>query len=152
MRGRLGCWSMVAIVGLAGLFPNFCHLARSPGKPAAPRQARRPPVCLEAWVRLRSYRGCPVLAAAGGYRLGIYCFPAGCTGAAGRSNGALVFAGPFPGRAYVSERPVPLGAWVHLAGLEGSSPPAGPAATTAAVIATAPTPATPAPQQLRRPR
>jgi len=151
MRGRLGCWSMVAIAGLAGFFPDFFYLAHSPGKPAPPRLARQP-VCLEAWVRLRSYRGCPVLAAAGGYRLGIYCFPGGCFGPAGRSNGALVFAGPFPGRAYISERPVPLGAWVHLAGLEGSSMPQLPSSTpaihaipaTPATSATSATPATPA--------
>jgi len=135
MRGRLGCWIMVAVAGLAGLFPNFCYLARFAGKPARvpPRLAslpRQAPVCLEAWVRLRSYRGCPVLAAGGGYRLGIYCFPAGCSGPAGSSNGALVFAGPFPGRAYISQRPVPLGKWVHLAGLEGESTPAGTAAAT----------------------
>jgi hypothetical protein len=64
-----------------------------------------------------------VLAAGNGYRLGIFCFPGGCTGPEGSSNGALVFAGPFPGRAYISERPVPLGRWVHLAGLEGGSAP-----------------------------
>jgi hypothetical protein len=128
MRGRVGCWSLVAVAGLAGFFPNLCYLAHSPGRPVRPRAPRPAPVCLEAWVRLRSYRGCPVLAAGGGYRLGIYCFPGGCTGPQGSSNGALVFAGPFPGRAYISERPVPLGRWVHLAGLEaGSSPPAPPA-------------------------
>jgi hypothetical protein len=123
MRGRVGCWSLVAVTGLAGLFPNLCYLARPPGKPVAHRVPLQAPVCLEAWVRLRSYRGCPVLAAGNGYRLGIYCFPGGCSGPAGSSNGALVFAGPFPGRAYISERPVPLGRWVHLAGFEGASSP-----------------------------
>ena len=121
MRGRVGCWSLVAVTGLAGLFPNLCYLARSPGNPVPSRVPRQAPVCLEAWVRLRSYRGCPVLAVGNGYRLGIYCFPGGCSGPAGSSNGALVLAGPFPGRAYISERPVPLGRWVHLAGLEGGS-------------------------------
>jgi len=123
MRGRVGCWSLVAVTGLAGLFPNLCYLARPPGKPVPHRAPLQAPVCLEAWVRLRSYRGCPVLAAGNGYRLGIYCFPGGCSGPAGSSNGALVFAGPFPGRAYVSQRPVPLGRWVHLAGFEGASSP-----------------------------
>jgi hypothetical protein len=129
MRGRVGCWSLVAVTGLAGLFPNLCYLAHAPGKPVRRRALPPPPVCLEAWVRLRSYRGCPVLAAGNGYRLGIYCFPGGCSGPAGSSNGALVLAGPFTGRAYISERPVPLGRWVHLAGLEGSAgwpPPAMP--------------------------
>src|SRR5260370_36805007 len=121
MRGRVGCWSLAAVAGLAGLFPNLCYLARPPGKPVPARVPRQAPVCLEAWVRLRSYRGCPVLAAGNGYRLGIYCFPGGCSGPAGSSNGALVLAGPFPGRAYISERPVPLGRWVHLTGLEGGS-------------------------------
>ena len=115
-RGRLGCWSVAAVTGLAALFPTFYawihHPAARRAPPRAPRQAA---VCLEAWVRLRSYRGCPVLAAAAGYRLGIYCSPAGW------SNGALVFAGPFAGRAYLSEEPVPLGRWVHLAALERSS-------------------------------
>lgn len=119
MRGRVGCWSLVAVTGLAGLFPNLCYRAHAPGKPVRPRVLPPAPVCLEAWVRLRSYRGCPVLAAGNGYRLGIYCFPGGCTGPAGSSNGALVLAGPFPGRAYISERPVPLDRWVHLAGLDG---------------------------------
>jgi hypothetical protein len=119
MRGRVGCWSLVAVTGLAGLFPNLCYLAHAPGKRVRRRAPPPAPVCLEAWVRLRSYRGCPVLAAANGYRLGIYCFPSGCSGPAGSSNGALVLAGPFPGRAYISERPVPLGRWVHLAGLDG---------------------------------
>jgi hypothetical protein len=147
MRGRFGCWSVVWVTGLAALFPPLYHLARSAGKqpapPAADRRAARAAVCLEGWVRLRSYRGCPVLAAAGGYRLGLFCWAArssSCSGAGrpgspGRpgssgwpaSNGALVFTGPFPGRAYISERPVPLGRWVHLAGIEGgagSTPPA----------------------------
>jgi len=123
MRGRLGCWSVVLVTGLAAAFPTLYFLihsavrslTRSAGEPQPPRPPHRAPACLEAWVRLRSYRGCPVLAAAGGYRLEIYCSPAGW------SNGALVFAGPFPGRAYLSERPVPLGRWAHLAGLEGSS-------------------------------
>jgi hypothetical protein len=119
MRGRVGCWSLVAVTGLAGLFPNLCYLAHAPGKPVRRWAPPPAPVCLEAWVRLRSYRGCPVLAAGNGYRLGIYCFPGGCSGPAGSSNGALVLAGPFPGRAYISERPVPLGRWVHLAGLDG---------------------------------
>jgi hypothetical protein len=123
MRGRVGCWSLVAVTGLAGLFPNLCYVAHQPGKPIRRRAPPPAPVCLEAWVRLRSYRGCPVLAAGGGYRLGIYCFPGGCSGPAGSSNGALVLAGPFPGRAYISERPVPLGRWVHVAGLEGNSSP-----------------------------
>jgi hypothetical protein len=124
MRGSVGCWSLVAVTGLAGLFPNLCYLAHAPGKPVRPRALPPAPVCLEAWVRLRSYRGCPVLAAGNGYRLGIYCFPGGCSGPAGSSNGALVLAGPFPGRAYISERPVPLGRWVHVAGLDGA--PGGP--------------------------
>jgi hypothetical protein len=114
-RGRLGCWSVAVVTGLAALFPTFharIHPAARSAPPAAPRQ---PAVCLEAWVRLRSYRGCPVLAAAAGYRLGIYCSPAGW------SNGALVFAGPFAGRAYLSEEPVPLGHWVHLAALRGGA-------------------------------
>src|ERR1700726_3159172 len=119
MRGRVGCWSLVAVTGLAGLFPNLCYLAHAPGKPVRRWAPPPAPVCLEAWVRLRSYRGCPVLAAGNGYRLGIYCFPGGCSGPAGSSNGALVLAGPFPGRAYISERPVPLGRWVHLAGIDG---------------------------------
>jgi hypothetical protein len=118
-RGRLGCWSVAAVTGLAALFPTFYawihHPAARRAPPRAPRQAA---VCLEAWVRLRSYRGCPVLAAAAGYRLGIYCSPAGW------SNGALVFAGPFAGRAYLSEVPVPLGRWVHLAALERGYAPA----------------------------
>ena len=121
-RGRLGCWSVAAVTGLAALFPTFfahIHSAARRAPPPAPRQAA---VCLEAWVRLRSYRGCPVLAAAAGYRLGIYCSPAGW------SNGALVFAGPFAGRAYLSEEPVPLGRWVHLAALERSSAPGEPEA------------------------
>ncbi|HXO29608.1 MAG TPA: hypothetical protein VOA80_19815, partial [Thermoanaerobaculia bacterium] len=109
----------MAVTGLAGLFPNLCYLAHSPARPVRPLAPRPAPVCLEAWVRLRSYRGCPVLAAGNGYRLGIYCFPGGCSGPAGSSNGALVLAGPFPGRAYISERPVPLGRWVHVAGLDG---------------------------------
>jgi hypothetical protein len=114
MRGRLGCWRMMAVAGLAGLLPTFLSLFPFAGKPAPRRGPRRPPVCLEAWVRLRSYRGCPVLAAAAGYRLAIHCFRGG------HSDGALIFAGPFPGRAYISERPVPLEKWVHLAGLAGS--------------------------------
>jgi len=124
-------------MGLAGSLPNLCYLAHPLGKPARRQPPPAAPVCLEAWVRLRSYRGCPVLAAGNGYRLGIYCFPGGCTGPAGSSNGALVFAGPFPGRAYISERPVPLGRWVHLAGLAGSSSPALPPslAAVSAVVA-----------------
>lgn len=121
MSGRVGCWSLVAVTGLAGFFPNLCYLAHPPVKPIRRRALPPAPVCLEVWVRLRSYRGCPVLAAGGGYRLGIYCFPGGCSGPAGSSNGALVLAGPFPGRAYISERPVPLGRWVHLAGLDGGT-------------------------------
>lgn len=116
MGGRVGCWRMVAVAGLAGLLPTFLSLLH-PGSGSVPRLAARPPVCLEAWVRLRSYRGCPVLAAAAGYRLEIHCFWGGHQE---RSDGALVFAGPFAGRAFISERPVPLGRWVHLAGLEGS--------------------------------
>jgi hypothetical protein len=114
-RGRLGCWSVAVVTGLAALFPTFYARIHPAARPAldSPRPSRQPGVCLEAWVRLRSYRGCPVLAAAAGYRLGIYCSPAGW------SNGALVFAGPFAGRAYVSEAPVPLGRWVHLAALRG---------------------------------
>ena len=146
MRGSVGCWSLVAVTGLAGLFPNLCYLAHAPGTPVRPRALPPPPVCLEAWVRLRSYRGCPVLAAGNGYRLGIYCFPGGCSGPAGSSNGALVLAGPFPGQAYISERPVPLGRWVHLAGLEGSAgwpPPAtAPISATPATAATWETSAT----------
>jgi hypothetical protein len=137
MRGRVGCWSLVAVTGLAGLFPNLCYLAHAPGKPVRRRAPPPAPVCLEAWVRLRSYRGCPVLAAGGGYRLGIYCFPGGCSGPAGSSNGALVLAGPFPGRAYISERSVPLGRWVHLAGLDG-----GPGWPLPAMPAISATPAT----------
>jgi hypothetical protein len=137
MRGRVGCWSLVAVTGLAGLFPNLCYLAHAPGKPVRLRAPPPAPLCLEAWVRLRSYRGCPVLAAGNGYRLGIYCFPGGCSGPAGWSNGALVFAGPFPGRAYISERPVPLGRWVHLAGLEGTSSPALPPSLPAVSAAVA---------------
>jgi hypothetical protein len=133
MRGRVGCWSLVAVTGLAGLFPNLCYLAHAPGKPVRRRAPPPAPVCLEAWVRLRSYRGCPVLAAGNGYRLGIYCFPSGCSGPAGSSNGALVLAGPFPGRAYISERPVPLGRWVHLAGIDGG--PGWPMAAIPAAVA-----------------
>lgn len=136
MRRRLGCWSVVSIAGLAALFPGLFNLAHCAGKPAARHPPSRPPACLEVWVRLRSYRGCPLLAAAGGYRLGLFCFPGG------RSSGALVFSGPFQGRAYLSERPVPLGGWVHLAGLEGAlslpaeagSPPT-PATATALAMA-----------------
>jgi hypothetical protein len=120
MGGRVGCWRLVAIAGLAGLLPTFLSLfpfASRRAPRAGRRVPRRPPVCLEAWVRLRSYRGCPVLAAAAGYRLGIHCYRGGHLE---RSDGGLVFAGPFPGRAYISERPVPLGVWVHLAGVEGS--------------------------------
>jgi hypothetical protein len=134
MRGRAGCFGLLAVAGLAGLFPNFCYLIHRSGNPIPPRAPRQPPVCLEAWVRLRSFRGCPVLAAWGGYRLGIYCFPGGCSGPAGSSNGALVFAGPFPGRAYISERPVPLGEWVHLAGIEGSVGPVSAAIPAAVAI------------------
>jgi hypothetical protein len=134
MRRGIGCWIVVVVTGLAAAFPALyfrAHQAmRTVPAPAPPRL----PGCLEAWVRLRSYRGCPVLAAAGGYRLGIYCT------AAGWSNGAVAFAGPFPGRAYVSERPVPLGAWVHLAGIEASPswiarPPAAPIPPAPAAIA-----------------
>jgi len=118
-------------MGLAGFLPNLCYLAHPLGKPVRRQPPPPAPVCLEAWVRLRSYRGCPVLAASNGYRLGIYCFPGGCPGAAGSSNGALVFAGPFPGRAYISERPVPLGRWVHLAGLDAG--PGWPASAMSAI-------------------
>jgi len=121
MRSRVGCFGLMAVAGLAGLFPNLCYLAHGARKPVA-RAPHRAPICLEAWVRLRSYRDCPVLAEGAGYRLGIYCFPGGCSGPAGSSNGALVLAGPFPGRAYVSERPVPLGDWVHVAGCEDLAP------------------------------
>jgi hypothetical protein len=132
-RGRLGCWSVVAVTGLAALFPTFYAHTRSAVRPAPPRTPRQLPVCLEAWVRLRSYRGCPVLAAAAGYRLGIYCSPAGW------SNGALVFAGPFAGRAYLSEEPVPLGRWVHLAALRSGVAPEEPAAGTQSAATTAAT-------------
>jgi hypothetical protein len=115
MRRGIGCWSVVVVTGLAAAFPTLCFRAHPSSRTVPPPVPRPPPACLEAWVRLRSYRGCPVLAAVGGYRLGLFCV------AAGRSNGALVFAGPFPGRAYVSERPVPLGTWVHVAGIEASS-------------------------------
>jgi hypothetical protein len=114
MRRGIGCWSVVVVTGLVVAFPTLYFRAHPALRTVAARVPRQPPACLEAWVRLRSYRGCPVLASAGGYRLGIYC------SATGWSNGALVFAGPFPGRAYLSERPVPLGAWVHLAGIEAS--------------------------------
>ena len=113
MGGRVGCWRVMAVTGLVGLLPTFLSLLRPGGRPA-PGLAARPPVCLEAWVRLRSYRGCPVLAAAAGYRLEIHCR---WGGQLERSDGALVFAGPFSGRAFVSSRPVPLGRWVHVAGL-----------------------------------
>ncbi len=113
MGGRVGCWRVVAVAGLVGLLPTFLSLLHPSGRPA-PHLAARPPACLEAWVRLRSYRGCPVLAAAAGYRLEIHCLWGGHLE---RSDGALVFAGPFSGRAFVSLRPVPLGRWVHVAGL-----------------------------------
>lgn len=129
-RGRLGCWSVAVVTGLAALFPTFYAQIHPAARRAPPLAPRQPAVCLEAWVRLRSYRGCPVLAAAAGYRLGIYCSPAGW------SNGALVFAGPFAGRAYVSEAPVPLGRWVHLAALRGGPvmPGGGPAVPGARVL------------------
>lgn len=156
MGRRFGCWKVLVVLGVVGLVPNFCHLVHLGGAPGrvAPVVAASVPVCLEVWVRLRSYRGCPVLAAGGGYRLGIYCFPRGCPGQALRSNGALVIAGPFLGHAYISDRPVPLGRWVHLAGLAGGSgagpadtaPALAPAATTSAAApaatASAATPAT----------
>jgi hypothetical protein len=113
MGGRVGCWRVMAVAGLAGLPPTLLSLLH-PGGRQTPRLAARPPVCLEAWVRLRSDRGCPVLAAAAGYRLEIHCLWGGHLE---RADGALVFAGPFSGRAFVSSRPVPLGRWVHLAGL-----------------------------------
>jgi hypothetical protein len=119
MGGRVGCWRVVAIAGLAGLLPTFLSLLHPGGRPA-PRLAAPPPACLEAWVRLRSYRGCPLLAAAAGYRLEIHCFWGGHLE---RSDGTLVFAGPFSGRAFVSSRPVPLGRWVHVAGLAPSLAP-----------------------------
>jgi hypothetical protein len=108
--------------------------AGADGLPPRPRA----PACLEAWVRLRDDRGCPVLAAAAGYRLGLLCTADGWT------NGAAVFTGPFPGRAYVSDRPVPQGRWVHLAGLDlggtaGEMEPPSPGSPAAAPAAT-PTP------------
>jgi hypothetical protein len=68
------------------------------------------PVTLEAWVRLDSYRNCPILAARGKYRLGLFC------ATPESPSGHLVFAGPFADRAYLSDAPLPLGAWVHVAG------------------------------------
>ncbi|HLX09843.1 MAG TPA: hypothetical protein VKY89_18450 [Thermoanaerobaculia bacterium] len=120
MGGRVGCWRVVAIAGLAGLLPTFLSLLHPGGGGPVPRLAAPPPACLEAWVRLRSYRGCPLLAAAAGYRLEIHCFWGGHLE---RSDGTLVFAGPFSGRAFVSSRPVPLGRWVHVAGLAPSLAP-----------------------------
>lgn len=68
------------------------------------------PVTLEAWVRLDSYGNCPILAARGRYRLGLFC------ATPESPSGHLVFAGPFADRAYLSDAPLPLGAWVHVAG------------------------------------
>ena len=140
---RMGCGGVGLALGLALVLPflvDHCpgglrrsgRLAGAPPAPAArwddlaplrsagsgglassARSAVRAPVSLEAWVWLRSYRGCPVLAAAGGYRLGLVC------DATGASRGLVAFGGPFDGRAYISARPVPLGRWVHLAGMEG---------------------------------
>jgi hypothetical protein len=129
---KLGCRGVVMALALALVLPFFVHHCPSrsgrlpsraselpaggPGGGAPLRQAARAPACLEAWVLLRGYGGCPVLVGAGGYRLGLFC------GAAGAPRGLLAFAGPFAGKAYLSRLPVPLGRWVHLAGMEPGDP------------------------------
>jgi hypothetical protein len=123
MREQVGCRDLAAAVLAAMMIPwlvTHCFggwvragralAGRATAAPGAPGAA--PPASLEAWVRLRSYRGCPLLAAASGYRLGLHCR------AGGRSDGTLAFAGPFAGRAYLSARPAPLGRWFHVAGLD----------------------------------
>jgi len=123
MRSRIGCRGLLTMAGLALAAPflaGHCP-GRSRRLPAPAAPLVEAPACLEVWVRLAGYRGCPILAAAGGYRLGLLCT------AEGWSGGAVAFAGPFPGTAYVSNRPVPLGRWVHLAGLAApAAPPAPP--------------------------
>jgi Concanavalin A-like lectin/glucanases superfamily len=117
-----GCWlGFTAFTLFLMLFPAwFARCYWRPGSKAwQVRMARLPElrpapagraVTVEAWVRLRSFRGCPVLVERGGYRLGVLC------DATGGSAGWLAFAGPFAGHAYVSEEAVPLKRWVHLAG------------------------------------
>jgi hypothetical protein len=128
MESPVSCRGILLAGGLALLLPFLvarCPDRRPPSAPPggtlalsdpggrAPDGARSA-VCLERWVLLHSFGGCPVLASAEGYRLGLLCGPGS------RSRGLVVFAGPFPGRAYVSDRPVPLGRWVHLAALVGT--------------------------------
>lgn len=110
----LGCRGLALVMGLSLVLPFLVdHCPGAGARPRAPRSpAARTPLCLEVWVLLRSHRGSPVLAAAGGYRLGIACAP-------GASCGLLALAGAFPGHAIVSDRPVPLGRWVHLAAMAG---------------------------------
>ncbi len=123
MKEHAGCRALVGTMLMAVLLPwlathCFRRWAQAGGGTAGPpafmggQAGRGAPACLEVWARLRSYRGCPLLAAAGGYRLGLYC-PGGEGG-----RGLLAFAGPFAGRAYLSERPMPLGRWVHVAGMD----------------------------------
>jgi hypothetical protein len=141
---RLGCRGVVLTMGLALVLPFFVDhcpgrtgrlssrlasepRATGPGGGAPVRPAARLPACLEAWVFLRGYGGCPVLVGAGGYRLGLFC---GAAGLGERRRGLLAFAGPFAGQAYLSQLPVPLGRWVHLAGMEPGDPWAGAAASS----------------------
>jgi hypothetical protein len=147
---RLRSCVVLLVVGLALTLPTFCRWCsgrRPDGSPvaavwgagtagaSAPRTfgragptraprvegaaglVREVPVCLEAWVYLRSYGGGPLLVAVQGYRLEIF------RRAGGWSNGHLVFAGPLEGRAWISDRPLPLGRWVHVAGVSVPRPP-----------------------------
>ncbi len=133
---RLGCRGVVLAMGLVLVLPFFVDhcfgrtgrlssrlasepRATGPGGGAPVRPVARPPVCLEAWVFLRGYGGCPVLIDAGGYRLGLFC---GAAGRGERRRGLLAFAGPFAGQAYLSQLPVPLGRWVHVAGMDPPDP------------------------------
>ncbi|HVT60385.1 MAG TPA: LamG-like jellyroll fold domain-containing protein [Thermoanaerobaculia bacterium] len=114
----------MGVVGVLLLLPTWaghCRPHRSqpdggggpsgrPGPTAEQAAGRERAVTLEAWVLLSSYRGCPVLVERAGYRLGLVCDQTG--GAAG----FLAFAGPFAGRAFMTDEVVPLGKWVHVAG------------------------------------
>ena len=108
----------LAILVLALPFLSWLLVQLYPAGPKVNRQvdslfaAPEPPAAtLEAWVKLKSYDHCPVLAEVEGYRLGL-----ACAGSHRTFSGTLVFAGEaLPGAAYGSGRDVPLGRWVHLA-------------------------------------